>query len=252
MDSDHCWRVIADERLSLADLLEGLTDAEWERPSLCAGWRVRDVAAHVAMAPQAPSVWSMTKDGIRAGGRFHKLNHDVAVRHADSRSPRTLIAELREHARSRRLPVVTNYRNILFDVLVHGQDIAVPLGRRRAMPSDAAATGAHRVWTMGWPFWARRRLRGLRLVATDVDWAAGAGEEVCGPIDALLLLLTGRVDAALPRLAGPGLTRLAPIRTGPDTAGPGSTTVTSSQDIDTGSGPVDAPSDQIGTPRAGS
>ena len=209
MDRDQSWRVVTEERLSLADLLEGLTDAEWETPSLCAGWRVRDVAAHVAMAPQVPGVWSMTKNGIRAGGRFHKLNHDVAVRHADSRSPGSLVAELREHAWSRRLPVVTNYRNIVFDVLVHGQDIALPLGRTRRMPRDAAATGATRVWTMGWPFWARRRLRGLRLVATDVGWTAGAGHEVSGPIDVLLLLLTGRVDAALPRLSGPGLTHLA-------------------------------------------
>ncbi len=237
MDSDHCWRVIADERLSLADLLEELTDAEWERPSLCAGWRVRDVAAHVAMAPQVPSLWSMTKDGIRAGGRFHKLNHDVAVRHADSRPPRSLVVELRENAASRRLPVVTNYRNILFDVLVHGQDIALPLGRSRAMPSDAAAVGAQRVWTMGWPFWARRRLHGLRLVATDVGWSAGAGDDVCGPIDALLLLLTGRVDAVLPRLSGPGLTRLAAIRTRPHPVGRGPAGVPAPHQVENGSGP---------------
>jgi uncharacterized protein (TIGR03083 family) len=241
MDSDQCWRVITEQRLSMADLLEELTDAEWATPSLCAGWRVRDVAAHVATAPQVPSLWSMTKEGIRAGGRFHKLNHDLAVRHADSRSPRSLVAELREHAPSRRLPVVTNYRNILFDVLVHGQDIAIPLGRRRSMPREAAAAGADRVWTMGWPFWAQRRLRGLRLVATDVGWAAGAGDEVSGPIDTLLLLLTGRVDAVLPRLAGPGLTRLAPVCTRRHTAGRGSP-------IDTGAAAAAAPDDEIGTP----
>jgi uncharacterized protein (TIGR03083 family) len=237
MDRDQCWRVITDQRLSLADLLEDLTDSEWESPSLCADWRVRDVAAHVAMAPQVPSVWSMTKDGIRAGGRFHKLNHDVAVRHADSRSGDSLVAELREHAWSRRLPVVTNYRNILFDVLVHGQDIALPLGRARTMPRDVALTCASRVWRMGWPFWARRRLRGLRLVATDAGWNAGAGEDVCGPIDALLLLLTGRVDAVLPRLSGPGLARLAAIRTRPHPEGRGSAGVTAAHRIGNGSGP---------------
>ncbi|MGH3519005.1 MAG: hypothetical protein ACRDQ7_16600, partial [Haloechinothrix sp.] len=51
-----------------------------------------------------------------------------------------------------------NYRNILFDILVHGQDIAIPLGRERTMPVEAAGTGATRVWTMGWPFWAKRKL----------------------------------------------------------------------------------------------
>lgn len=205
MDSEESWRVIAGQRLALADLLESLSPEEWERPSLCAGWRVRDVAAHVAMAPQVLSIRAMAVEALRAGGRFHRLNHDVAVRHAESRPTERLVAELREHADSRRLPVVTSYRNVLFDILVHGQDIAVPLGRAHPMPPAAASAGASRVWSMGWPFWARRRLRGVRLVATDVEWSAGAGAEVEGPVDALLLLLTGRVTAALPRLAGPGV-----------------------------------------------
>jgi uncharacterized protein (TIGR03083 family) len=207
MDREASWRVIGAQRRSLADLLEELTDEQWEAPSLCAGWRVRDVAAHVAMAPQPPGPGSMLSDAIRARGSFHRLNHDVAVRHA-SRPAARLVAELREHADSRRLPVVTNYRNILFDVLVHGQDIAIPLGVPREMPIDAARAGAGRVWTMGWPFWAKRRLAGLRLTATDVAWSAGAGTEVCGSIADLLLLVTGRT-VVLPRLSGDGAARLA-------------------------------------------
>jgi uncharacterized protein (TIGR03083 family) len=210
MNREQSWQVIAEQRLSLADLLAGLTGPEWDTPSLSAGWRVRDVAAHVAMAPQVPSVASMIRDGIRARGSFHRLNHDIAVRHADSRPVTEIVAELRRFAHSRRLPAVTTYRNILFDVLVHGQDIAIPLGRPRPMPVDAARAGATRVWSMGWPFHARRTLRGLRLVATDTEWSAGAGAAVHGPIDALLLLLTGRTAAALPRLDGPGARQLSP------------------------------------------
>ena len=207
MDRDESWRVIARQRRELADLLDELSDAEWETPSLCAGWRVRDVAAHVALAPQAPGIWAIIVDAVRARGRFHRLNHDVAVRHAQ-RPVSDLVDELRRYADSRRLPIVTNYRNILLDTLVHAQDIALPLGRRLPMPPEAAAAAATRVWTMGWPFWARRRLRAVRLVADDVDWSAGTGPEVTGPIDALLLLLTGRT-AALSRLAGAGLARVA-------------------------------------------
>jgi uncharacterized protein (TIGR03083 family) len=82
MDREQSWNVIECERLRLAALLETLSQDEWNRPSLCAGWRVRDVAAHVALTPQPPSVLGMLAGGVRAGGRFHKLNHDIAVRHA--------------------------------------------------------------------------------------------------------------------------------------------------------------------------
>ena len=99
----------------------------------------------------------------------------------------------------------------LLDVLVHGQDIAVPLGRPRTMPVEAAATAATRVWTMPWPMSttlpAGVRWR-LRLVATDTDWAVGEGERVEGPIQALLMVLTGRTAAVRDRLSGPGTPRL--------------------------------------------
>ena len=212
MDRDESWQVIAEQRLGLADLLERLTDAEWETPSLCAGWRVRDVAAHVAMAPQVPGIGSMIADG---GARARPVPPAQPRRGRAPRRDRStarLVAELRAHAASRRLPVVTNYRNILFDVLVHAQDVAIPLGREVPMPRDAAVAGAARVWAMGWPFWARRRLRGVRLVATDADWSAGAGPEVTGPIGALLLLLTGRCATAAARLTGPGVRLIYPAR----------------------------------------
>jgi uncharacterized protein (TIGR03083 family) len=206
MDVDSSWRVIASERRSLADLLEQLTGEQWETPSLCSGWRVRDVAAHIAMVPTAPGPLAMARGAIRARGNFNRLNHELAVRHA-RRPTADIVAELRGEADSRRLPSVTSVTNLGFDILVHGQDIAIPLGVTRPMPPDAAKAGAARVWAMGWPFWARRRLRGYRLIATDTIWSAGAGAEVHGPIDALLLLLTGR-PAGLTRLTGDGVNTL--------------------------------------------
>jgi uncharacterized protein (TIGR03083 family) len=146
---------------------------------------------------------------VRAGGRFHKINRGFAIRHAE-RPGADLVAELRTHAASRRLPKVTNYRNIVVDMLVHGQDIAIPLGIRREMPPDAARAGIERVWTMGWPFGVNRPLKRFRFTATDVVWVAGDGPDVTGPIDALLLLLTGR-PAALPRLSGAGVDELSSL-----------------------------------------
>jgi uncharacterized protein (TIGR03083 family) len=208
MDRDQHWATIARQRRELADLLDDLTDDEWERPSLCTQWRVRDVVAHLVLTPQPPTPGRLLAGAVRVRGDFDRLNHDLAVAHAAA-TPADLTAQLREHAGSRRRPVVTTYRNLHFDVLVHVQDIAVPLGRSLPMPVDAARTGLERVWTMGWPFHARRVLAGVRLTATDSDWAVGGGPEVRGPTEALLLLATGRTSAALPRLAGPGVARLA-------------------------------------------
>jgi uncharacterized protein (TIGR03083 family) len=144
----------------------------------------------------------MARGAVRAYGNFNRLNHDLAVRHA-RRPTSDIVAELRDDADSRLLPSVTSVTNLAFDILVHGQDIAIPLGVSRTMPTDAATAGAARVWNMGWPFWARRRLRGYRLTATNANWSVGAGAEIYGPIDAMLLLLTGR-PAALTKLTGDG------------------------------------------------
>lgn len=208
MDRDEKWTVIAEQRRVLADLLAGLRAQDWERPSLCTGWRVQDVAGHVALTPRSPGIVRILAEGLRAGGDLQAVNRDMAIRHAD-RPPAELVDDLRELADGRRKPAITTLDNLLFDTLVHIQDVAVPLGLTVAVPLAAAREGAERVWRMGWPFWARRRLRGLRLVATDVDWSAGEGAEVRGPIRALLLLLTGRTEAALPALGGPGTRRLS-------------------------------------------
>jgi hypothetical protein len=102
----------------------------------------------------------------------------------------------------------------MLDLLVHGQDITVPLGRHRAMPPDAAAVAATRAWAKNWPFRTRRRLHGLQLVATDVPWTAGAGLPVHGPVADLLLLVTGRpVGSAT--FAGAGVDMLCAQPTSP-------------------------------------
>ncbi|MFC7450075.1 maleylpyruvate isomerase family mycothiol-dependent enzyme [Rhodococcus daqingensis] len=208
MDREQAWAAIGRQRRVLADLAADLTDDEWERPSLCAGWRVRDVVAHVALGPQT-TLPQMIADTVRARGEFNRLVHDTAVRKA-AEPTWELVTELREVADSRRRPPGVSYLDSLADVLVHTQDIAIPVGRSIAMPTDAAAAAAQRVWSFGFPHWARRRLRGLRLVATDTAWTRGEGIEVRGPIGALLLLLTGRT-AALDALSGDGA---AIVRTG--------------------------------------
>ena len=80
----------------------------------------------------------------------------------------------------------------LMDVLVHGQDIAVPLGIDLPMPADAAVAAAQRLWRMRFPLNPQRRLRGVELVATDADFRVGTGRIVEAPIRDILMLLAGR------------------------------------------------------------
>ncbi len=202
---DEIWRAIDTQRGRVADLLDDLSDDEWRRPSLCDGWAVRDVAAHLTLQ-QATALDALAML-VREHSGPNAVIRKAAARKAAAPTDR-LVAEIRAMIGSRRHNVGVTCREALIDALVHSQDIAVPLGRDLPVPPDAAAVAAARVWQRGWPFYPRRRLAGLRIRATDAQWVVGDGPEVAGPAGALLLLLTGRTGAAAPRLSGEGLDRL--------------------------------------------
>jgi uncharacterized protein (TIGR03083 family) len=207
IDVDTLWAVVDRERSELAELFAGLSEREWQTPSLCAGWRVRDVAAHLALAHTGPG--RAAADLVRAGGSFDRMIRDSARRRAATASRDRIAAEIRALCGSRRTAPGVSPLEPLLDVLVHGQDVAIPLGLTRTMPLEAARAAATRVWTMPWPmsrtFRARDRLRGLEVRATDTEWSVGDGRPVEGPMEALLLLLTGRTAAAVGRLSGDGV-----------------------------------------------
>ncbi|MGW5381481.1 maleylpyruvate isomerase family mycothiol-dependent enzyme [Nocardia sp. NPDC003963] len=195
------WAAVAAERASLADLLDDLSAEQWDRDSWCAGWRIRDVVGHILLTSTA-GVGQVLWELLRARGNLDRMSFTTAVRYAGRRSPETLVAELRAVVESRHAPVGTTALDRLMDLLVHGQDIAVPLGLRRAMPVDPARWAVERVWRMGRPFQAQRALAGHRLVATDTEWSAGSGPVLAAPIAELLLVVTGRVSVESAGRAG--------------------------------------------------
>lgn len=205
--TDRLWRTIEAQRLDTADLLDTLTDVEWQRPSMCGSWTVHEVAAHLTL--QQLRVRDAARMMAHWRGSLDRTIEDAARRRAAATPPSRLAAEIRETAGVRRPNAGVTVRDTLIDILVHGQDIALPLGRRLDMPPWAAAVAAGRILTMRWPrpMPAARRLAGYRLVAADTAWSFGAGPEVRGPAAALLLVSAGRY-AALPSLSGPGATDL--------------------------------------------
>jgi uncharacterized protein (TIGR03083 family) len=135
----------------------------------------------------------------------------VASQRRAARTPTQLVLDLRSTAESRTVPRPASLANVMWDILVHAQDIAIPLGIDFPTPPDAGAAAASRIWELRWPFsfGAKRRLGSFTLRATDADWTLGTGPEIAGPISAILLMLTGRTQAAAPLLTGEGLRSLA-------------------------------------------
>ena len=205
MDEEY-WSAVQTMRIGIADLLESLVPDEWDAPSLCRGWRVRDVAGHVAVVPTI-TTWRMLSVAPRARFNPNRINTLIAIQEG-SRRPDMIIALLRQQASERRTAKALDTRNSLFDVIVHSQDIALPLGRDLQVPVAFTRRGLQRVWEMGWPFNARKKLGAFTLRATDTDWRVGEGPQVTGPALALLLLLTGRLNAAASELHGPGVKAL--------------------------------------------
>jgi uncharacterized protein (TIGR03083 family) len=208
MENEDIWHTIRQERAELVHHLEQLDDKDWNTLSLCPGWTVRDVAAHVISSAQA-TPGNVLSAMVRGRGNFDRAIYLEAKR-LSARPPTEILADFHRLDGSRHHPVGTTALEPLIDVLVHTQDILLPLGRVHRMPAEAACVAADRVWSRAFPFQARRRLALVQLHATDCAWQAGLGgegREVRGPIAALLLLLTGRT-ALVPELSGSGLALL--------------------------------------------
>ena len=205
---DTTWELIEAERVSLAICSTPSAPNNGSLPH-STEWRVRDVAAHLAMTPAgAPTVRTMLKALIVNRGHLWAAGRDVAVAYA-ARPTDRLVDELRRDASLHTKPIVVSADNILLDLVVHGQDITVPLGITRTISAPAGQISLRRLWAMGWPFRARRRWSDVSLRAEDCDWSGGQGPSVSGPAAAILLLLTGRT-AALDQLHGPGVETGAP------------------------------------------
>lgn len=188
MNADEVWAVIDAERADLAGCLQDLSPEQWVSPSLCDGWRVRDVAAHLTHSHMSPP--RMIVEALRSGFRFDPMIRRLA--REDDRSQAEIVAALRAMVGSRRKIPGTDARDPLTDLLVHGQDITVPLGIDRPMPSEAAVEVAHHLWRMRFPMRPARSVRGNSLVATDADFVIGTGREVRAPIRDVVMILAGR------------------------------------------------------------
>ncbi|TEA03783.1 hypothetical protein CCUG60884_02643 [Mycobacteroides salmoniphilum] len=193
------------ERIDLANFLAGLAPEQWEAPTLCTKWRVRDVVAHM-IGYEDLSRGEFYSRIAKAGFNPNRANANRVAELAD-RTPEQLLAMVRAAETPGVLTSGFGGRIALLDGIVHQQDIRRPLGIPREIPGERMRVA------MDFARWAppvrgALHARGVRLVATDLDWSRGSGPEVTGPAEALLMAMAAR-PCALAQLDGPGKSTLA-------------------------------------------
>ena len=203
-DDAYLQPTVATELTSLADLLDAASGAQWDTASLCAGWRVREVVAHMTMAARYSQEQFMA-ELQRCGFDFTRLSNEVAARDADLPTDE-LIANLRSEVMQHWAPPGGGYHGALNHAVIHGLDVTVPLDVPRLSSDetirvilDDLTQGAGNVH-FGVDI-ARRRLQ-----ATDLDWSFGDGPLLRGAAADLALTLAGRTLPA-GRLEGAPLVR---------------------------------------------
>lgn len=195
------------ERLGLCAWLDELTASDWTTLSLCAGWSVHDVVAHLTTSTRT-SLFDFVGGMVRYRGNFDRMEAERAKARADQFTPEELIAQIRAHADVPPTTVGSTPLDALIDVIVHSQDIARPLDRTRTTPTDRTVAALDHALASRW-YGAKKRLGHCSLRATDTNWTGGTGDaEVHGPAIDLLLVATGRA-AGLEGLSGAGVAQLA-------------------------------------------
>lgn len=198
-------RLAREERADLAGFLATLSPDQWDAPSLCVGWRVRDVVAHMYSYEELGPV-GLVGRFVRGGLLPDRVNAAGVAAYAD-RSPDELLALVRQHQQPRGLTAGFGGKIALTDGVIHHQDIRRPLGLPRTIPPERMRTVldfARTAPTIG----ASKRGRSLTLTATDLDWTAGSGPVVEGPAESLLMAIAGR-RGVVGELAGPGRSTIA-------------------------------------------
>lgn len=193
-----------EERADLLVLLRELTAAQWHARSLCANWRVRDVATHIVSYDElskAATVATFLRGGLRTG-----TVNDVALARYRDLDTDGIVELVARNQKPRGLPSGFKGGIALTDGTIHHQDIRRALGLPRTIPEPRLVPALS--FSLGAPTLpSKGNAKGLRLTATDVDWTAGDGPEVTGSGEALLMAAAGR-SSALDELTGDGLPTL--------------------------------------------
>ncbi len=194
---------------AICDSLATYDAADWDHATYCEGWRVRDVVGHMLVGYTTPMPAMVAKVAAK-GFNVDRASATVSVDYASAHTREQLLTELRRVQRdnvrkgiSRLIPAEEG----VVDHVIHHVDITRPLGRTPSTSPEARRAALGKIVTLGGFVRAKPRAKGLRFVATDLDWSSGSGPEVTGSAEDLLLALSGR-PVGLDGLAGAGVDTL--------------------------------------------
>lgn len=181
---------IAAERSEFAAVLDGLAAHTWDEDSLCGGWRVREVAAHMSLGFRY-SLPKVAGELVKARGSLNRMTDRCARKDAAAFTTTQLAASLRDNAHHPWKPPVGGFVAALGHDVVHSLDITVPTKVDRVIPEDRLRILLDAVDPKSFRFFGAR-LDGIQLHATDLDWTFGTGTPLTGTAQDLLLLTFGR------------------------------------------------------------
>ncbi len=194
MDKQRVWATVAVERVALSDLLEVVAPEAWDAPSLCGGWRVREVVAHLVLLAEARSRLGFMLQNAVADPRPNRGNDKLARRLTSTATRDELVDRLRR-AKDGRFVVPGMPPDVaLGEVLAHRADIAEAAALPAHPADEALRTALEAELKLWFAFGVSRSMRKHRFVATDGDWSVGPDD---GPLieatgEELLRIVTGR------------------------------------------------------------
>jgi uncharacterized protein (TIGR03083 family) len=195
------WPVVHHERRALLQDLEPIPTVQWQTPSLCAGWDIHDVLAHVIDSAKTTRL-NFIRRMIASRMDFDRDNAE-GVRKEKSAEPAQTLNGLRAVV-SRTSGPPASLATRLVEAFVHGEDIRRPLGIRRDYPAEHVATAlGYQVRTTTKMGGGKEIAEGWRLEASDAPFSRGTGPVVEGTAIALLLAVSGR-PIEHDEVSGPG------------------------------------------------
>jgi uncharacterized protein (TIGR03083 family) len=206
-DREHAYDALLwAESADLASLMDELDDADFDRASLCEGWRVRDVVSHMLLGHTTPMP-TMVALIARSGFDVPRASRLGSARYGSTHSAAELRDEWRQvvDGRVRKgISRIISTKEMFVDHLIHHQDIRRPLDQRRSIPAERLTAALDALPTIGGFLKSKQRMRGLTWTADDVEWTFGSGLQVTGPAEALILLASGR-RAPIDEISGDGV-----------------------------------------------